>query len=61
MTRWRKDATEFDVKLNTSRNRDGSESMVCRVPKPIVAALGGPDSIRFLINGKAVTVVAGDE
>ena len=61
MTRWKKDAREFDVSLYRSGNRDGSESLLCRVPKPIVEMLGEPNSIKFQIRSRGIVVTAGEK
>ncbi len=56
MTRWKKDATTFDMKLCFSRNRDGSKTMACRIPKPVLECLGNPQSLRFELEGDDVRV-----
>ncbi len=61
MTRYKKDAREFDVSLTKSRNRDGSESLICRVPRIIVETLGEPNSLKFLIKSKNIVVTAGEK
>lgn len=60
MTRWAKDAKEFNVSLSKSTNADGSQSLICRVPKPIVDFLGDPNKLKFLIKGKSIIVSEGD-
>jgi hypothetical protein len=55
MTRWKKDETEFTVKLTD----DGKNGIICRVPKPIRDRLGSPKSIKFLIVGKKILVEVG--
>lgn len=50
MTRWKKDETEFNVRLT----EDGRNSVVCRVPKPIRDFLNNPTSITFLIVGNEI-------
>lgn len=57
MTRWKKGEKEFGVSLNN----DNAGSLFCRIPKPIVDLLGKPDGIKFLVEGKKITVVAGDK
>ena len=52
MTRWKKDTTEFLVKLSF----DGRNSTSCRVPKPILEFLGNPNSLKFTIRGKHIEV-----
>ena len=56
MTRWKKDETEFTVKLSN----DGRNSTICRVPKPIQDFLNNPTSIKFVIAEKMVRVENGD-
>jgi len=55
LTRWKKDQKEFSVKLTF----DGTNSTICRVPKPIIEILGNPSNIRFVIRGKSVIVTSG--
>jgi len=57
LTRWKKDEKEFEVKLSD----DGKNSIICRVPKPILEMLGNPESIKFTILGKKIVVVAGEK
>lgn len=52
MTRWKKDAKEFIVSLND----DGSQSVICRLPKPIFEKLGKPKNLKFMIKGKSIVV-----
>ena len=61
MTRWKKDAKEFDVRLNKSKNKDGSQSKICRVPKPITDRLNNPSSIKFVIEGRKILVKVGEK
>ena len=61
MTRWKKDAKEFDVSLSRSKNRDGSESLICRIPKPIIESLDSPDSILFKLGKNKISVEAGNK
>lgn len=56
MTRWKKDAKEFVVSLND----DGSQSVICRIPKPILEKLGDPKNLKFMIKGKSIVVVGSD-
>ena len=56
MTRWKKDAKEFTVKLYTSKNRDAPPSLMCRVPRPLVAMLGDPKWLRFCVANDQVSV-----
>ena len=61
MTRWKKDETEFDVSISPSKNKDGSQSLICRIPRPIVESLGSPDSLKFKIKKKGIVVEAGNK
>lgn len=61
MTRWAKDAKEFDVSLSKSKNRDGSESLICRIPKPIIESLDNPDSLLFKMGKNKVSIEAGNK
>lgn len=56
MTRWKKDETEFTVGISYSEKR-GIQSYI---PKPIIEFLGEPESLKFVIKGKNIQVVAGD-
>ena len=55
MTRWKKDETDFPVKLSD----DGRHSVICRIPKPILQFLNNPDSIRFVMEGKKIMIKVG--
>lgn len=55
VTRWKKDEKEFVVSLTD----DYSGSIICRVPKPILKFLNNPSYIRFVIEGKKITVKEG--
>ena len=59
--RYAKDAKEFNASLSKSKNRDGSISLICRVPKPIVDRLGSPSNIKFVISGKKIIVEASEK
>ncbi len=61
VTRWKKDAKEFHVSLSANNNRDGSQSMTCRVPKPILEILGDPNGLKFLIKNRSIVVTAGEK
>jgi hypothetical protein len=52
LTRWKKDQKEFLVKLSF----DGTNSTICRVPKPIIELLGSPENLKFIIRGKGIIV-----
>ncbi|MHB8545746.1 MAG: hypothetical protein ACYDAJ_03165 [Nitrosotalea sp.] len=54
MARWKKDEKEFGVKLTF----DGRNSMVCRIPKPILDLLGNPEGLKFSIKGKTIVVMS---
>jgi hypothetical protein len=53
--KWKKDATEFTVKVNFVEKRGYQANL----PKPIIEKLGDPKEITFLIRGKRVEVAAG--
>jgi hypothetical protein len=56
MTRWKKDAREFEVGVNYVKGRGYSSS----IPKPIIEILGNPDSLKFVISkGNKIELVAG--
>jgi len=59
MTRYKKDAKEFDVSLTKSKNRDGSESIICRIPRAVIESLGSPNSLLFRLGRSRVSVEAG--
>ena len=61
MTRWKKNATEFEVRLSRSRNRDGSLDQTCRIPKPITEALENPTSLKFILSGDRILITAGSK
>ena len=61
MTRWKRGTTEFELKLSYSRNRDGSKSMACRIPKPVLKHLGNPTSLLFVIDEDGVKVTGGNK
>ena len=56
MTRWKKGETEFKVGVNFVETRGYSSS----IPKPVMEALGEPGSIKFVLKGKKVEVVAAE-
>ncbi len=62
MTRWKKNETEFRVKMHHYKNRDGSGTSSCRIPSPIINYMGKPNELIFVINNKTgeVVVSAGD-
>lgn len=52
MPKWKKDAIEFPVHVTHHETR-GDQTYL---PKPIMAFLGNPDLIKFVIKGKKVEV-----
>lgn len=56
MTRWKKGADEFTVRLYKSKNRDARPSMMCRVPMPLAEVLGNPQSLKFSVSDGKVSV-----
>ena len=52
MPKWKKDATEFIVKVGHHETR-GDQTYL---PKPVMAFLGDPDTIKFVIKGKYIEV-----
>ena len=61
MTRWAKDATTFKVSLSENKNKNGSISKICRIPKPITESLDNPDSLLFKIDKNKVCIEAGSK
>ena len=57
MGRWPRDATVFDVAVTPNIGRNSSSS---RIPKPVLAKLGNPARIRFIIEGDTITVTRPD-
>lgn len=55
MPKWKKDAKEFTVSVNYNESRGYQSS----IPKPIIEALGDPETITFEINGKNVKIISG--
>ena len=49
MTRWAKNVNNFKVSLSKSKNKDGSYSKICRVPKPILDILKATEYLEFKI------------
>lgn len=56
MTRWKKDSTVFVVRMFKSVNRDGSESKMCTIPRPLADRFGACESLRFTITDGRVCV-----
>ena len=53
MGRWTEDATEFVVSVSFGK---GAGSSYGCIPKPILAKLGNPKALRYVIEGDNVTV-----
>ena len=53
MTKWKKDAKEFEVVMND----DNRGSRYCRIPKPIDELLDSPDKIKFIVQGSQILVI----
>lgn len=53
MPKWKKNAKEFTVSINFNESRGYQSS----IPKPVIELLGDPDKIRFVIDGKKVTII----
>jgi hypothetical protein len=51
--KWKKDAKEFTVSVNYNEVRGYQSS----IPKPIMDALGSPESVTFVINGDQVKLM----
>ena len=56
MTRWKKDATEFPVRVSSN-----GHTKSCRIPKPVLESLGVPARIKFVMADGRVLVEAGEE
>lgn len=56
MPRWKKGETEFPVVVNHMRKRDVYS---CSLPKPLLAHLGNPEVIVFVLKGKEVKIEVG--
>jgi hypothetical protein len=50
--KWKKDAKEFTVSVNFNEDRGYQSS----IPKPVIEALGLPQNITFVIDGKKIVV-----
>lgn len=57
MPKWKKDATKFDVGVNYNEKRGYQSS----IPKPIIDILGDPTKITFILKGKKVEIISGDD
>ena len=53
MTKWAADATEFRVSITHNVRRGTSYSYI---PKPVLAKLGNPEGLRFVIRGNEILV-----
>ena len=61
MTRWAKNASVFQIRLHESKNRDATPSIMCRIPRPIVEALGNPKALRLYVeDGRVIMEGAPD-
>ena len=61
MTRWKNDTKEFNVSLASHKNKDGSYSRVCHIPKPVAESLGNPKMLSFKLEKDKVVVTAGSK
>ena len=57
MTKWPADAREFRVSITHNVQRGTSYSYI---PKPILAKLGNPEGLRFVIQGDKILVTRPD-
>ncbi len=57
MTKWAADATEFRVSIIHNVRRGTSYSYI---PKHVLATLGNPDGLRFVIRGNEILVTRPD-
>lgn len=53
LPKWKKDAKEFTVSVNYNESRGYQSS----IPKPIIEALGEPDTITFQIKGDQIKII----
>lgn len=56
MPKWKKNATEFIVGVNYHKTRGYQSSL----PKPVMEILGEPSTIKFVVKGKKIEVLAGE-
>jgi hypothetical protein len=56
MPKWKKNAIGFPVSINYVEKRGYQSS----IPKPVIDILGRPSTIKFIVKGKRVEIVAGD-
>lgn len=52
MPKWKKDAKEFTVSVNFNQTRGYQSS----IPKPVMEALGQPETITFVLRGDTVNI-----
>ena len=56
MPKWRRDATEFPVSINYVKKRGYQSS----IPRPVIDILGRSSTIKFIVKGKRVEIIAGE-
>lgn len=56
MSRWKKDAKEFEVGVMTLTSKNGPDSKTCTIPKPIYELLNEPARVQFKIVGKHIEI-----
>ena len=56
MTKWKKNATAFEVAVNTLSNRNGGSTQVCTIPKPVYERLNEPGRLEFRIVGRRIEI-----
>lgn len=57
MTKWKADETEFPVSITHNTKRHTS---YCYIPKPVLAFLGNPNGLKFIIRDGQVVVTRPD-
>lgn len=57
MPKWKKDAKEFSVSVNYNESRGYQSS----IPKPVMDALGNPNTLKFEMSGNAIKMTSGDK
>ena len=57
MTKWAANATEFQVSITHNVKRGTSYSYI---PKPVLAKLGNPEGLKFIIRGDKILVTCPD-
>ena len=53
MPKWKTDATEFVVSVNHGARHGSSSSYI---PKPLLARLGNPNKLKFVIQGDKIVM-----